>query len=331
MSRARTHSVRERLRQNGLYPTKCTVPLLIGTNTRSVLKFTLVVLSSFLIICVRTFRESQPSLALTGTHAIDICDRSGEIAGIIPRQGKGMATGLTIIVNSHVGSSHATDCLVTNMLSLGLNSTCSVIVVLGGAKEPNERVDDNDIRWISVTHDTVDLNGLIWASESFDDRWFVYVHDTVAFGRKINSVLMKLHSSLPSTRKLRRYPSMNMGTYLTTDLRRPRVHEKLDHIKHLYATLNSTERKLQAILDEDVVFKAVSAPTMGGLRFATTNWLFRLFRSLQGKKEFDDIPVDVYGTGTLRTSRYHPNLDLFKFTANFNFAKSGNVVTRNLR
>ena len=75
------------------YPTRCTVPLLIGTNTRSVLKFTLVVLSSFLIICVRTFRESQPSLALTRTHAIDICDRSGEIAGIIPRQGKGMATG----------------------------------------------------------------------------------------------------------------------------------------------------------------------------------------------------------------------------------------------
>ena len=286
--------------------------------------FTLVLMPS-LLLSNAYFRQRAVASA---SHDFGVCERNLMSETEYHHVAR-IPTGMTIIVNSHVKSSLATECLVGNMLSLGLNGTCRVIFVLGGAAEPSERVDHHNFTWIWVTHDAVDLNGLIWAQESFDGRWFVYVHNTTLFGMKVNAILVKLRSSEPRTQKLRRYPSMNMGTYLTTDLRRSPVKERLAYIKHTYDQLNITERKLQAVLDEDIVFKLLSAPTMGGWRFTITNWLFRLHRRLEGQREFDRRLFDTYGSGTLRDSRYHPNLDLFKFTANYDYHRSGKVVVRN--
>ena len=295
-------------------------PVVSHNPKRNAVVFTIVLLASSLLSDAYFRRRADSSVL----QALDLCEMN-----LVNDAKFQQHTGMAIIVNSHVKSSDATNCLANNMLSRGLNNTSTVIFVLGGAAEPTEQVDRHNFTWIRVTHDAIDFNGLIWAKDNFVGHWFVYVHDTVLFGKKINSILSRLQHSEPSTRKMRRHPSMNMGTYLTTDLRRAPVNERLAYIKQISGQLNTTEMKLQGLLDEDVVFKLLSAPTMGGWKFTITNWLFRMHRRVQGKREFDRIPIDVYGSGTLRAQSYHPNLDLFKFSANYDYHRSGKVVILN--
>ena len=211
----------------------------------------------------------------------------------------GEAPAVKIIVNSQQ-SDVAREFLLKSLLEYRVNDITDIIFVVGGEYSTYDRRGHGrmrNIRWVGVEYNAIDFNGLIWASENLGEKdWFLYVHDTVRFGQNFRRILQGLSMA---TNKMLYSISMNMGTYLVHDLKRTKIRAKLVELKDSREPI--AVKKKQAIIEEDVVFKMLASPVIGG----------------NDTRHVVAGPSDVYGTGTQRITEYYANLDLYKFKANW--------------
>lgn len=133
-----------------------------------------------------------------------------------------------VVINSHASSGVARSTLEHNLLEHRVNQLCEIIFVIGGESSHYERRghgQKRNIRWIGVEYNAIDFNGLIWASEKLGEKdWFLYVHDTVKFGKDISVILRSLKKA---TKSMLAHVSMSIGTYLVRDLQKDEIRGKL--------------------------------------------------------------------------------------------------------
>jgi len=96
-----------------------------------------------------------------------------------------------------------------------------------------------------------------------------------------------------------RVASMNIGTYLVLDLKRPKIRGKLLEFK--YSREPIVVKKKHAIIEENITFKMFASVLIGGndTRYVIAG------------------PFDIHGMGTRRMTEYYAILDLYKFKANW--------------
>lgn len=195
-----------------------------------------------------------------------------------------------LVINSHINSKRAQEKLYANIISLRIHEIIDVIFVVGDSQQIEQKIDHFGIRWVYVLKNYVDFTGIICATDILhDDDCILYVHDTITFGSTL--IFEKISYE---TKALKRYPSMNMGTYMIRDLK-----EMKDHLIKLYEHMNTKQIKTQCVMDEDIIFKTLGVDHIVKQRAKVSK------------------PYDVYKTGTMRIQEYYSEIDLYKYKANW--------------
>lgn len=198
---------------------------------------------------------------------------------------------LKLVINSHIKSEHAQKLLYDNLIKLSIHKIIDIIFVVGDSNEYCDKIDENNIRWIFMLPNYIDFTGIIWSSDNLnDDDCILYLHDTIMFG----SDLLFKKLNFETKRLLTNSPSMNMGTYMVSDLNRVK---KI--LIYSIGTKTSNELKTYCVRNEDFIFKVLK------IKGAYTN------------KSIITGPYDIYKTGVMRRQEYYEEIDLYKFKANW--------------
>lgn len=242
--------------------------------------------------------KSKHDNSLPFRHGVTIC-RKFELFALPNSQNKPK-----LIINSHSKSLQAQKKLHDNLIEIKLHEHFDIIFVIGDSdvtkKDDADRKDHNNIRWIHVSYNLVDFTAILWASYNLSDNdWIFNVHDTVMFGPRI---IDNMNSFEKKTTSLINNPSMNMGTYLISDLK------KIAHnLENRYKSMTIKQIKAQGVYDEDIIFKTFKSPVM---------------KNFNMKDVIIKKPYDVYGSGVLRIEEYYPHVDMYKYKANWYIKQS---------
>ena len=136
--------------------------------------------------------------------------------------------------------------------------------------------------------------------------WF-YIHNTTEFGKKFKVQLLEA-----KTQPLVDFPSMNIGTYLHTDLL-----QHISFLKEVRSTDHPSKIELLQLKDkgfgyEDSLFKRIG-----------TSGVYNQTRIINS-------PQHIYSDKTLRRVEYYPDLDFYKYKSNWGQHNNVNPPTLEL-
>jgi len=200
-----------------------------------------------------------------------------------------------IVINSHRNSEIA---LKKMLDSMAFDSNWNVFVCIGGfyEYETYKIVKEGHITYIYCNHNSIDYTGLIALLDLFydSDDTYLYLHDTCSVGPKFYELLSNISIDGESGRIW--YPSMNMGIYTSTIIRK-----NINFLLERKNTLeeNSQKFKSDGVHFEDFIFKNDST----NVKLVSNN-------NVTG-------PTDIYNTGIMRITEYYDGLDLYKYKANW--------------
>jgi len=173
-----------------------------------------------------------------------------------------------------------------------------VVVVVGGHDAYSHEVVDG-ITYVKANHNSIDNTALIAVVEyPFFNRYssYFYLHDTCKVGPLFFEVIRSLSPASSIKLKTPYGKSMNIGYYTSAVV----------HSGHAFLTSMKGDNpeqladlKVRCITTEDWLFK--HDPTCTYLDVAMIVY----------------PPIDPYGTGVARRVEYYPEIDLFKFKANW--------------
>jgi hypothetical protein len=218
---------------------------------------------------------------------------------------------MKIVINSHSKSNIALQHLLESLKKNDIYF-CDIIVVIGGhfnlsnyeiTKSENENENEN-ITYIRANHNSIDFTGLIALLELYKNNiseYYVYLHDTCRIGKDFYNKIKSLDLTNVTSIRINTRFSMNIGIYSQSIIN--------NFENFLLSTKNTDENlcmkyKIDGVKWEDYIFKNDK-----------NNIILENYNSSQYKNRTD--PVDYYKTGTMRIIEYYPNLDLYKFKANW--------------
>lgn len=186
------------------------------------------------------------------------------------------------------------------------------IYVMEGGHDAFEKIS-HDVNYYHVNHNSFDLTALITVVQLDlpTDYWFL-LHDTCIVGTKFKTLIHNIPHHQPEAIAIKNFPSMNMGAYRADYLRR-----KKDLLDALANFDNSTTglklAKGKAIETEDILFK--EADVSKNVKVYNP-WLLR---ADENYRLADGELLDYY---TDRIIEYFPQVDVYKFKANFNLTRT---------
>lgn len=208
---------------------------------------------------------------------------------------------ICILINAYNYPDKATNILINSIRS---NTNLNILIVSHGKNTRFQKIDYN-IYNLQVVHNSIDFTALIAVVEHQDllmkndflhRSWF-YLHNTTKFGKSFNPSKIR-----KETCKLKKYPSMNIGTYLHQDLikckdilldKKSSNNPSKDEIKKL---------KIMGIGSEDCIFKYLEKHKYIGTYC---------------KKPKIEKEKKIYSDNVLRRTEYYKELDLYKYKANW--------------
>ena len=201
---------------------------------------------------------------------------------------------IKIVINSNVNNFHTTGEKIKNSKTY-INNKDSFIFIVGGCEE--ESKEDN-IVYTKVN--SFDLTGLVYILKNntiVDEKeLFFYCHDTCGFGDDFyEKILNASKEGLPKRLYFNAVESMFIGLY---DLKI--LNKFSDHIIAYENYSNDFEilNKIKSSLISKESFILRNHPHICNVR-----------------QDFD--PSDVYKNGVMRKTEYFPDIDLYKFKANW--------------
>jgi hypothetical protein len=207
---------------------------------------------------------------------------------------------MKIVINSHTKSNIALQHLLESLKENDINY-CDVIVVIGGYYNLNnyEISKDENITYIHANHNSIDFTGLITLLELYNNtnEYYVYLHDTCKIGKNFYNKIKSIDLTNVSSIKINKKFSMNIGIYSQRI-----INEFRDF---LLSKKNTNE-------NECMKYKSVDF---------NEDYIFNNDQNNKLLDNYDGLnytgPSDYYNTGTMRIVEYYPNLDLYKFKANW--------------
>jgi hypothetical protein len=200
-----------------------------------------------------------------------------------------MSISIRYLVSSHVAYSAVTVPRALRALTRASGISPDRILVVCGGAAASERACIGGVEHRFVTHNSYDHTGLIELLDSGDrsEYWFA-LHDTCETGPEFEERSRKVDARHEYTSAVRE-GWFNMGAFSWSFLQR-----EADYVLSLR---NCT--KVQAILTE-----------RNYMRLAESAWYGT------GEIEYRGFE-DVYGRGVRRSRLYLPDLDMYKFQANW--------------
>jgi hypothetical protein len=203
-----------------------------------------------------------------------------------------------ILVNSYIKNGKAVESLVESMRSAPMFDAFEIVVVVGGYDAYSHEVLDG-IVYVKANHNSIDNTALLAVLEyPFFNKYssYFYLHDTCKVGPLFFEAVAALPPASSIKMKTPYGTSMNIGYYTSAVIRSG--HAFLTSMRGDNPD-QIAELKLRCVLTEDWLFK--QDPTCTHLDVAMTVY----------------PPIDPYGTGVPRRVEYFPEIDLFKFKANW--------------
>lgn len=192
--------------------------------------------------------------------------------------------------------------LVASLIESGINAN-NVHVFEGGHE--TKHYSFSTFHHYLTDHNSIDFTALIEAAESTvkTDYWF-FLHDTCLVGKMFKKLTENIPHFWPDAMPLKDYPSMSMGAYKANYLKSKKgILQSYRNCSNDEASLKHFKEK--AIQDEDILFKQSKRPVV------YNGWL------LQAGNGYERKDVSIPSIYTNRICEYFPQVDLYKFKANY--------------
>jgi hypothetical protein len=203
-----------------------------------------------------------------------------------------------ILVNSYIKNGKAVETLIESMRIAPMFDLFEIVVVVGGHDAYSHEIVDG-IVYVKANHNSIDNTALLAVVEyPFFSKYssYFYLHDTCKVGPLFFEAIRSLSPASSIKLKTPYGNSMNIG-YYTTEV----IHSNREFLNSMRGDKPGqlSELKARCVTTEDWLFK--HDPTGAQLDVAM----------------IVNPPIDPYDTGVLRRVEYYPELDLFKFKANW--------------
>lgn len=210
---------------------------------------------------------------------------------------------ISIVINSHIKN---VDIPLKNLLSTikqnnNSNNNINIYAIIGGCNKFKEYNIDN-IKYIEVTHNSIDFTGLITLIEYeiIKTEWFFYLHDTCKVGKRFYDYILKICPLLKKnyTYSFTRH-SMNMGFY--------NINILLKYKEKLLILKNNSNNI------EDIIKYKKLGVSYEGFIFILNKENHLILKCTK----IIDSPKYIYSDKILRITEYYKELDLYKYKANW--------------
>ena len=203
--------------------------------------------------------------------------------------------------------------LLTSLYAAGIKK--EDIYVVEGGHQQNRKIE-HAVNYYHADHNSFDLTALISVVDLNieTDYWFL-LHDTCVVGTNFQNLISNVPHSLPEVLVLRNFPSMNMGLYKKDYLLRKK--DVLFSMRNRdYSNEGVLAAKKKAIDEEDILFKQKD---IDGKVWVINPWLMKI----DGNYRISS--TDAHNYYSDRIVEYFPQVDLYKFKANFNMSRT-NII-----
>lgn len=209
---------------------------------------------------------------------------------------------MKIVINTYYKNTIALNHLLESMQQCEEYNNYEIIVISGGFYNLDnyEIKKNNNLTMITCNHNSIDFTGLITLLELFhenEDDYYFYMHDTCKVGNNFYKKLKSINLSNVSSIRIYKGDSMNIGVY---------SQKIINTFKDFLLSKKNTDEKRCAEFKvnsaEDHIFKNDSNNIV--------------LDNFEGSYIIDG-PCNYYSSGVMRRVEYYPNIDIYKFKANY--------------